>query len=310
MTHADYFISYSRQNWRFVNRLQRAIEKHSRTVWRDVTNLPPGADFEEEIRQALKDVDTVLVILSPDAVNSLYVQGEIAVALETRETREKVIPCIHRKCKVPLRLQGLNCIDFRYTRKDALQSILDHVPQKPAPWWARVLRKTGLVPPLAALAVLLGFAAYFGFFKPSQTEAVLPGRDSSTEIRVVLQNHGARPSMVVGPYWLRFGDLPIVDASLARADKNGDVVPGYGSLEIALSRERGFEPKQLPDGSYKDAGQISDALKPSDFVTLQFGVKETRGAGPLPPIRIPQPTIRAFVIPQLPEIVPRENDGH
>jgi hypothetical protein len=292
----EFFISYSHEDIRFATRLQRDLEAAGRTVWRDEVSIPLGVNFEKEIKNRLKSIKKVLVILSPDSAESIYVRGEFDIALEMGK---KVIPIIHRKCDVPLALRGLQHIDFRYAHKAGVATILDG-PSKSTPLWLRLLRKFGVVAPLAALAILTAIAILAVL--PSKTSVTLV--DDPDAISLRLDNSRLRQSTVSGPYYLRFGTLPIKDAALDRLDLNKNKVGTFG-LNMALTSYRGFTPDPT-----QPAHVIAAHLRPSDEALLEIGVQESDQTAPVRRrIRIPSSTIRNFVIPRLPEIV-HTGDSH
>src|SRR5205814_750939 len=95
-----------------------------------------------------------LVILSPDALESPYVRGEINVALRMGR---KIIPVIHRKCDVPLVVDGQQ-IDFRFAYKAGLAAVLVGHKVKSTPSWVRLLQKFGVATPIVVLAIMTGAA--------------------------------------------------------------------------------------------------------------------------------------------------------
>src|SRR5262245_22886221 len=76
------FISHASADDAFVNELRSALESHGLSVWVDSRNLRGGNKLAPEIAQAIKDARQVLVVLSPNTINSLWVREEIRQALE------------------------------------------------------------------------------------------------------------------------------------------------------------------------------------------------------------------------------------
>lgn len=75
------FVSYSRKDTAFVNRLVEDLKRAGIQVWLDTDDLVPGTpDWDEAIRQAVRDAAVVLLIASPDSRTSPYVQGELTIA--------------------------------------------------------------------------------------------------------------------------------------------------------------------------------------------------------------------------------------
>ena len=79
---ADVFISYSRKDKEFVARLQAALVKHEREPWLDTKDIPPTAEWLQEIYGAIEKADAFVFVISPDSVISKVCQLEIAHAVE------------------------------------------------------------------------------------------------------------------------------------------------------------------------------------------------------------------------------------
>ena len=81
MTARNIFISYSRKNGEFVDHIIRDLNNAGFDLWRDSENLIPGTpSWERAIREAIKHAEAVVLVASPDSLNSDYVQGELALA--------------------------------------------------------------------------------------------------------------------------------------------------------------------------------------------------------------------------------------
>lgn len=81
MSQKQVFISYSRQNNTFVDRLMSDLEQVGFSLWRDKESLETGTpSWERAIREAIKDAGAFVLVASPAALESDYVQGEITLA--------------------------------------------------------------------------------------------------------------------------------------------------------------------------------------------------------------------------------------
>jgi hypothetical protein len=104
------FLSYSSREWdSFVNKLAVDLKKSGVPLWVDRLDIPIGADWDQEIDEALYGCRLFLIILSPESVASKEVRGELRVALEEEKS---IIPVLYRKCRIPRRLRLLQYIDF------------------------------------------------------------------------------------------------------------------------------------------------------------------------------------------------------
>jgi hypothetical protein len=92
------FISHASKDDAFVKELREALESHSIPVWVDSRNLRGGAKLAPEIDDAIAHARRVIVVLSPNTVNSPWVRKEITKALEVEDQRNdegyRVIPLL------------------------------------------------------------------------------------------------------------------------------------------------------------------------------------------------------------------------
>ncbi|MBC8099938.1 MAG: protein kinase, partial [Armatimonadetes bacterium] len=75
------FISYSRADNEFIQRLIYDLESEGVPVWVDKRGLKPGTrNWEDALRAAIKESYAVLYVASPNSRRSPYVQDELAIA--------------------------------------------------------------------------------------------------------------------------------------------------------------------------------------------------------------------------------------
>ena len=110
------FISYSRKDLTFVEQLASDLKKSGLDVWYDVSGIAGGDRWRSEIENALRNSQYVLVVLSPDSINSEWVEREF---LFSSNLKRKIIPLMYRPCELPLNYVNLNFINVQgdnYTR--------------------------------------------------------------------------------------------------------------------------------------------------------------------------------------------------
>lgn len=133
---ADAFISYSRRDKEFVHRLQETLTEHQRETWLDTKDIPPTAEWLQEIYAAIEKSDAFVFVISPDSTLSEVCQLELAHAVKHHK---RLIPILRREAdqrQVPEPLPHLNWLFFRegddfegafQTFLTALTTDLDHV---------------------------------------------------------------------------------------------------------------------------------------------------------------------------------------
>jgi tetratricopeptide (TPR) repeat protein len=92
------FISHASGDDAFVAQLRQTLEGQGLRVWVDSRNLRGGAKLAPEIASAIEQARQVLVVLSPETVNSAWMRKEIQQALQVEQRRKgdgyRVIPLL------------------------------------------------------------------------------------------------------------------------------------------------------------------------------------------------------------------------
>lgn len=87
----------------------------------DRHSLTAGQQWRRGLQAALDRVSLVLVVLSPKAVASPYVQAQYCFGLDEGKL---VIPLYYLPCKVPLELRSIQWIDFEHSYAQDLSASL------------------------------------------------------------------------------------------------------------------------------------------------------------------------------------------
>jgi hypothetical protein len=107
---ARVFISYSRKNLDFVERLVKDLQDAGFEVWYDISGLEIGKRWVTEIEDAIKQSQYFIVILSPDSIKSEWVEREF---LSAEKYKLKIIPLLFQSCDLPMWCNNLQYIDFQ-----------------------------------------------------------------------------------------------------------------------------------------------------------------------------------------------------
>lgn len=108
----DVFISYSRQDIAFVDRLQAALATESIEAFVDRDHIEKGEEWWARIKQLITDADTIVFVLSPGSVDSKVCADEVAFA---EKLNKRFVPILARDLEgraVPEALARLNYILF------------------------------------------------------------------------------------------------------------------------------------------------------------------------------------------------------
>jgi hypothetical protein len=103
------FICYSRKDSAVVREIDRELRLRGVSTWIDTEDIPPGANWDRSIDDALRDTPCLMVFLSSSSVASDEVQGEWSLALDEDKA---VIPVLLEDCEVPRRLRARQHIEL------------------------------------------------------------------------------------------------------------------------------------------------------------------------------------------------------
>ncbi|MBN2471271.1 MAG: toll/interleukin-1 receptor domain-containing protein [Anaerolineae bacterium] len=102
-------MSYARANQKFASQLRDWLDGAGYNVWLDITDISAGL-WEAQVRQNVMQSDAVLVILTPEAVESKQVRREWEMA---RNLNKIVLPILLQDCTIPDELTAYQWVDFR-----------------------------------------------------------------------------------------------------------------------------------------------------------------------------------------------------
>ncbi|MCJ7734417.1 MAG: TIR domain-containing protein [Anaerolineales bacterium] len=126
---ADIFISYSRKDIAFARLLHKALRDSGFETWIDWQDIPPSADWLEEVYDAIEGADSFVFIISPTAVRSEICEKEIAHAVKNNK---RLIPIVIDQIDpqmVPASLTPLNWIFFKKEEEAAFHAAVQDLIQ-------------------------------------------------------------------------------------------------------------------------------------------------------------------------------------
>jgi len=134
------FISYSHNDGDFVERLAKQLVAHKVSIWLDRWEMHVGDSLIDRIQTAITDASALLVILSPDSVDSAWCKKELNSGLirELEERRIVILPVLIRDCTIPMFLREKLYADFRTDFDAGLKTILESVAKVTNQWRNRL----------------------------------------------------------------------------------------------------------------------------------------------------------------------------
>ncbi|HNB52365.1 MAG TPA: TIR domain-containing protein, partial [Anaerolineales bacterium] len=108
------FISYSRRDKAFVQKLHEAIRARGLDVWVDWENIPLTADWWAEIQRGIENADAFAFVISPDSLKSRVCGDEVQTAINANK---RLIPILFREAEkddhIPPAIAATNWVYIR-----------------------------------------------------------------------------------------------------------------------------------------------------------------------------------------------------
>ena len=130
------FLSYSRRDADFVGRLADDLAARGIDPWLDTEDLAAEDDdrWRRAVVQGIRESVAIVLVLSPDSVQSGAVERELTIAAEMER---RIIPILHRTCVLSdglmFELAGLQRTDFvDRAYEDALAELVQRIGAGPA----------------------------------------------------------------------------------------------------------------------------------------------------------------------------------
>jgi tetratricopeptide (TPR) repeat protein len=119
------FLSHSSKDNSFVRELADELGRDGQIkVWLDEREIAPGQNIVTRIKEAL-DADFVLLILSPDSVDSSWVEQEWTDAFweQANNRKTKLLGVLYRDCTIPRLLRNKKYFDLRTNHPEGFREI-------------------------------------------------------------------------------------------------------------------------------------------------------------------------------------------
>jgi len=127
MLPAEVFISHSDRDRQFVSEVVDVLRRHGIPVWHSRTNLIGAQQWHDEIGAALRRCDWFAIVLSPNAINSIWVKKELVFALKQPRLVERILPLLYQPCnfeEFSWTLSSYQMVDFTNSFEDGCRDLL------------------------------------------------------------------------------------------------------------------------------------------------------------------------------------------
>lgn len=100
---AGVFISYSRQDRKFVRRLAQDLTNQGVEVWLDEWQMAVGQDIKAVLDESIAAYDFFLIVLSESSIASGWVRHEVDMALKKEADGRSgfVLPILLERVQIP-----------------------------------------------------------------------------------------------------------------------------------------------------------------------------------------------------------------
>ena len=196
------FISYSRAQTPFVDRLADQLEDRGYALWLDYQSIVPARPWFQQIEVGIDGADVVLLIVSKESITSKNVEPEWKRALDRGK---RIILLIFEAVSLPAGLQTCNWVDFRDNYKRAFEQLGSLIDQ-PTPAQAPPPQTGFKAPPTFWVSLFLSVVVLIGSI-PAWWTLVVPYVLVPLPWQIYKRNyvfHRVLPTLFLLPliYWL------------------------------------------------------------------------------------------------------------
>jgi len=94
----EVFLSHSSIDRAFATEVAGLLRRHGMPIWYSEINIIGAQQWHDEIGAALKRCDWLVVLLSRNSVESIWVKREVLFALNDRRYAERIVPVLYQPC--------------------------------------------------------------------------------------------------------------------------------------------------------------------------------------------------------------------
>jgi hypothetical protein len=122
------FLSYSHKDQGIAKKISIQLSSLGIDAWTADDNILPGENWSLAVGKALQRSDAMVVLLSPDAVDSQSVRNDVSFALSSPKFEGRVVPVIVRPTKdIPWFLETLKPISVRGSHRDSIKRMTEEI---------------------------------------------------------------------------------------------------------------------------------------------------------------------------------------
>jgi len=123
----EVFLSHASGDGDVATRLVEVLRGHGVPVGYSVSNIRGAQQWHDEIGAALNRCDWFTLLLSPNAVKSMWVKRELLFALQQNHFANRIIPVVLEHCqyeKLSWTLPTIQMVDFTRSFDEGCRDLL------------------------------------------------------------------------------------------------------------------------------------------------------------------------------------------
>lgn len=121
------FISYSRKDKVFVDKLSKDLNENGVATWIDVQQILPGSMWQDELKAGIQKSSIVIIVLSSNYISSIWASFELALASNKRILPIKIDDLLPES--IPNSIKLLQWVDFFKSYNQGFQLLLKSIPE-------------------------------------------------------------------------------------------------------------------------------------------------------------------------------------
>ena len=123
----EVFLLHSSEDRAIAERIAALLRDHGIPTFYAPANILGHQQWQDEIIIALQRCDWFAVLVTPAAIQSMWVKREVAIALSERRYEKRIVPLNYRDCDLPDGfgwLRTYQFVDFRADISDGARDLL------------------------------------------------------------------------------------------------------------------------------------------------------------------------------------------
>lgn len=123
----EIFLSHCSANKTIADKVAAVLRSHELSVWYSSLHILGAQQWHDEIGAALRRCDWFVVLMSEEAVNSVWVKRELLYALQQRRYVNRITPVLVSPCdyeQLSWTLSALQIVSFVGDNEAGLRELL------------------------------------------------------------------------------------------------------------------------------------------------------------------------------------------